>query len=154
MNNKKLIPFDLDKYTGKEKLVLRDGRKVVETIAFRCNLGANTPRYPVIILMESGETKSYTKDGHLLYLVGVSEPRDTDLLIEVESKLIPWTADDVPMPCWIRLSTQPTNVVLVVGIDDHGLSAGGYPYKFHNLLESYEHSTTGKAPWFPCGKEE
>ena len=74
----------------------------------------------------------------------------------------PWTADEVPLDCWLRnhqgdnrynwkpVTIQPLGVITVPA--DIGYSLSLHTWEF--LSKNCEHSTDGGKTWLPCGVME
>lgn len=69
-----------------------------------------------------------------------------DYRIKPTAKLLPWTADEVPLGAWMRSKRNPQDRMLI-----HWVSS---QCDREMWLDKNEHSTDGGKTWLPCGVEE
>jgi len=69
-----------------------------------------------------------------------------DYRIKPTAKLLPWTADEVPLGAWMRSKHNPQDRMLI-----HWVSS---QCDREMWLDKNEHSTDGGKNWLPCGVEE
>jgi hypothetical protein len=72
---------------------------------------------------------------------------DTQYRIKPTAKLRPWTADEVPLGAWMRMSDDPKQRFLISRTDD-------YIADRENWIQHAQHSTDSGKTWLPCGVME
>jgi hypothetical protein len=87
---------------------------------------------------------------------------DTQYRIKPTPVLRPWTADEVPLDCWLRthqgnnsykwkpVTIQPLGVITVPVDIGHSLKLHTWEF----LSKNCEHSTDKGVTWLPCGVME
>ena len=108
-----------------------------------------------MIAWANGKTIQWRRRGHNDWsevdqdCIGITLSWDWDEFqyrIKPESKLRPWTEDEVPLGAWMRFKNNPQDRVLIGWVSvqaDRDLWLG-----------EREHSIDGGKTWLPCGVEE
>ena len=108
-----------------------------------------------MIAWANGKTIQWRRRGHNDWsevdqdCIGITLSWDWDTFeyrIKPETKLRPWTADEVPLGAWMRFKNNPQDRVLIGWVSvqaDRDL-----------WLDEREHSIDGGKTWLPCGVEE
>lgn len=76
----------------------------------------------------------------------------TTYRIKPEPKFVPWTMEDVPPVCWVRMKGNPNRHSLVTDLFKDSVQFCDMQPSFCALLDRYEYSTD-LMTWKPCGKE-
>lgn len=109
----------------------------------------------VMLAWANGKTIKWRRRGHNDWseadqdCIGITLSWDWDTFeyrIKPETKLRPWTADEVPLGAWMRFKHNPQDRVLIGWVSvqaDRDL-----------WLDEREHSIDGGKTWLPCGVEE
>lgn len=150
-----LLPFDLERAKSGAKVVTRD------LVAYKLwGVVQGKHDYPLVGTIEKDAGEYLLRSAIDGKYILDADGHGFDLFILPETRLVPWTMEDVPLGAWYCASNSiESGAFQSIMISREGIfyiSYGGI-FCFVNyaqLADKFKHTTESLAgPWKPCGRE-